>query len=140
MNALIQEIQKIKSTTKELREFGFVVGGVILALSGISYWRHGAVLWGWPAAGAVLVVLGAVFPAVLKPLQKVWMGLALVMGAVMSRVIISLIFFVIVTPLALVLKAQGKKLLGRGADPGVASYWNLRGPESANPKRCEKQF
>ncbi len=140
MDALIQEIKKIKSTTKELREFGFVVGGVIVVVSGISYWRHGAVLWGWPAAGATLVVLGAVFPAVLRPLQKVWMALALVMGAVMSRVIISLIFFVVVTPLALIMRAQGKQFLGRGIDPSAASYWNLRGPEAADPKRCEKQY
>jgi hypothetical protein len=140
MNALIQEIRKIKSTTKELREFGFVVGGVILVVSGISYWRHGAVIWAWPISGAVLVVLGAVFPPVLKPLQKIWMALALVMGAVMSRVIIALIFFLVVTPLALVLKLQGKRLLGRGAEPDAASYWNLRGPESADLKRCERQY
>lgn len=138
---LIEEIKKIKSTPKELREFGFVVGGMLLLIACVSAWRHE---WVWNlwlvVPGALLAATGAVFPPVLLPLQKAWMALALVMGAVMSRVIISTIFFVIVTPLALILRAQGKRFLGKGADPSASSYWNLRGPESADPKRCERQY
>lgn len=138
---LLEEIKKIKSTPKELREFGFVVGGALLVISAISAWRHGWV-WNWPlvGAGAALVVLGTIFPSILRPLQKVWMALALAMGWVMSRVILTLLFYVIVTPLALVLRAQGKHFLGRGADPQAASYWNLRGPERSDAKRCERQY
>ncbi len=138
---LIKEIKNIKSTPKELREFGFVVGGMLLLIACLSAWKHG---WVWNywliGPGAVLTAVGAVFPAVLLPLQKVWMGLALVMGAVMSRVILSLLFFVILTPLALILRAQGKRFLGRGAEASADTYWNLRGPESADPKRCERQY
>lgn len=137
---LLDEIKKIKSTTKELREFGFVVGGALLVITGISYWRHGT--WHWPlaAAGAVLALLGLVWPRILMPLQKVWMTLALAMGWVMSRVILSLLFFVIVTPIALILRAQGKRFLERGATASMESYWNLRKPQAGDSKRCERQY
>lgn len=140
MKAVLDEIHKIKSTTKELREFGFVVGGVLLVIAAIRAWHHGVWLWPLVAVGVALIALGLVWPQVLKPLQKIWMGIAVVLGAVMSRVILTLLFFLIVTPLGLFLKMRGKKLLQRGSTAGVASYWNVRGPESADPKRCERQF
>lgn len=138
---LLKEIRNIKSTTKELREFGFVVGGMLLLIAAVSAWRHG---WAWNpwllGIGGALAATGAIVPAVLTPLQKAWMTLALVMGAVMSRVILSALFFLLLTPLALVLRARGKRFLEKKPDPAAATYWNVRGAESANPKRCEQQY
>jgi Na+-transporting NADH:ubiquinone oxidoreductase subunit NqrB len=138
---LLSEIQKIKSTDKELREFGFVVGGVLIVYAALLAWRHG--VWNfWIAGiGAALVVLGLVFPPVLKPLQKIWMAAALAMGWVMSRVILMGIFFVILTPLALILRVQGKKFLQKRTSALIEkSYWNLRGAETNDPQRCERQY
>lgn len=139
---LMKEIQSIKSTPKELREFGFVVGGALIVFSGLAAWRHGleAVHWGWPAAGVLLALTGVVRPSVLRPLQRVWMAMALVMGWVMSRVILTLLFCLIVTPIALILRVRGKQFLGPGIDPKTRSYWNLRTPDAADPKRCERQY
>ena len=137
---LIAEIKKIKSTRKELREFGFVVGGAAIVFALIAFWRKG--VWHWPlaACGGALIFLGLVLPQVLRPLQRVWMAAALVMGWVMSRVILAVLFFLILTPIALWLRSRGKRFLGRGPDPSARSYWNLRTPESADPKRCERQY
>lgn len=138
---LLKEIKNIKSTVKELREFGYVVGGVLLGVSLISAWKHG---WSWNpyliVPGAALVALGLLWPSVLKPLQKVWMGIALVMGWVMSRVILTLMFLLIVTPLALFLRARGKRFLERRPDPAASTYWKARGTDSFDPRRCERQY
>lgn len=137
---LLKEIKNIKSTTKELREFGYVVGGAILVFSGIRAWRHGDVAWIWPSVGVGLILIGLLFPAVLKPLQKIWMGLALMMGWVMSRVILTLIFILLVTPIGLILKVQGKQFMDKGADAQTNSFWKIRAQGSDDPRRCERQF
>lgn len=137
---LLKEIKNIKSTAKELREFGYVVGGAILVFCGIHAWRHGDVAWIWPSIGAGLIIVGVLFPAVLKPFQKIWMGIALMMGWVMSRVILTLMFLLIVTPIALILRAQGKRFMDKGADVKTNSFWALRAQGSDDPKRCERQY
>lgn len=54
-----------------------------------------------------LLLLGMVWARAYKPLAMLWLGLSLVLGAVMSRLILCLIFFIVVTPLALVMRLFG---------------------------------
>lgn len=61
----------------------------------------------WVVAALVLLVINMTVPMVFKPLGFVWFGLSNVLGAVVSRLILSLIFFIVVTPLALVRRAMG---------------------------------
>jgi hypothetical protein len=120
---LIKEILKIKSGKKELREFGWLVGGVACAIGGLMLW-HQKPLYPWfLGVGAALVALGTLAPFVLKPFQKVWMGFALVMGFIMSRVILFIVFFLVVTPIALVLKLTGKRFLDMSFKDNVGTYW-----------------
>lgn len=136
---LIKEILKIKSGKKELREFGHLVGGVALAVGGLMLW-HKKPLYPWfLGIGAALVILGTITPFLLKPLQKVWMGFALVMGFVMSRVILFVVFCLVVTPIALVLKLTGKKFLDMSFRDNVETYWKAH-RTITGPQDYENQF
>ena len=121
--SILDEIKKIKSTRKELREFGIVMGCFFGILGGLLFWRHRPFLW---AAGlsAAFFVFGFLIPAALKPLQKAWMTIAVMMGFVMSRVILSILFFLVLSPLGILSRLSGKKHLDltfRKPDP---TYWN----------------
>ena len=137
MMSLWKEILEIPSTKKQLREFGLTVGAVFGLIGAFLFWKGREHAVYFLAAAAFLMLSGLVFPAALKPLQKLWMTLALLMGWVMSRVILAVLFFLVVTPIALVLRVSGKDLLDTRGESRV-SYWRKRMPR---PKEdYEKQF
>ena len=136
--SLWREINKIKSSPKELREFGTTMG----IFSGLLY----CFLW-WKKSGASVYLLeisgfflifAFVLPAALKPLQKIWMSLALAIGAGMSRVILVALFYLVFTPIGFFLRITGKDLLRLKASPNENSYWKDHTKRSKTD--YEKQF
>jgi hypothetical protein len=66
---------------------------------------------GWFAAAAALLVLNMTVPALFKPAARVWLGLAHVLGSVMSRVLLTVVFCLVVTPMGLARRAMGRDSL-----------------------------
>ena len=130
-----------KATTRDLRKFGLTVGGVFAALGLLFLLRHKP-WWPWFVwPGVPLVVLGAVLPRSLKWIYVAWMTLAMLMGAVVSTILLVLLFFLVVTPMGLVARLAGKDFLSRKLEPGAASYW--LGRDVSKPKakhEHEQQF
>ena len=137
---VIGEIKKIDSSIKKLREFGWVVGGVFAALGVILLWRGRAHYPYFLYPGVVLVIVGAVAPGILKPLQKVWMSLAVLMGWVMTRVLLSVLFYLTLTPISLFLKITGKDLLNLRFPSNDPSYWKVCPKHTRTPSDYEKQY
>ena len=138
MTPLLKEIKEIRSTRKELREFGVTMG----IFSGVLY----CFLW-WKKGGGSVYLLGIsgffllfafVLPSALKPLQKIWMSLALAIGAVMSRVILVALFYLVFTPIGFFLRITGKDLLQLKASSNESSYWKNHTKRSKTD--YEKQF
>lgn len=134
------ELKSIKSDRKDLRNFGLVVGGVFLSIGLYLWLRHKPAGPYFTAIGAPLLVLGLVFPTVLKPVQKVWMGLAVIMGFVMTRVILSGVFFLVIMPLGFCLRLAGKRMLDLRFDKSRGSYWITKQKAVFSKERYEKQF
>mgnify|MGYP003330419467 CR=1 FL=1 len=70
--------------------------------------------------------LGLIIPIILKPIYIVWMVFAVVLGWFMTRVILSLLFYVIITPIGLIMRAFGKDFLDIKKQALKGSYWNQR--------------
>jgi hypothetical protein len=68
------------------------------------------------------------------------MGLAVIMGHMMSRIILSLMFFLIFTPVGLFLRVFRKDILKEKIDVNADSYWIKRENKPYNPKRAEQQY
>jgi hypothetical protein len=137
---IVSEIKKIQSTRKELREFAFVVGGVLAAIGALLLWKGRPAFTYFLIPGALLILFGFLNPFALKPLQKVWMALALVMGAFMSRLILGLLFFLGITPIHFIARLFGKRFLDLSFRQPVDSYW-IHYPETKTEKgQYEKQF
>ena len=123
------------------REFGLIVGGIFLLLSGWWIYRgkfHSVSQVTLPL-GAVLVLLGLVFPRALVYPNKAWMALAEVLSFVSTRVILAFVYFVIVTPIGFVKRLFGWDPLNRRA-PKSESYWRPYSDRQRNPRHYEKMF
>ncbi|MBF0249354.1 MAG: hypothetical protein HQL35_01860 [Alphaproteobacteria bacterium] len=123
------------------RSFGIVFAVVFGLVGG---WQHynGNVDWGVPVlgvGGAFLLVALAV-PALLRPLNVLWFKLGLLLHKVVSPLVLGLLFFVTVTPIALLMKVFGKDPLSLRLDPQADSYWIRRDPPGPAPKSMSKQF
>ncbi len=112
-----------EKTPEQLKEFGQVMTVAYLVICFICYWKMSA-------AAVVFIVLALVFysfailvPRVLRVPEKYWMIMAEKMSVVMTFIITSLIFFVLVTPMSLIFRLIGKKLIDTAYDEKAESYW-----------------
>ena len=127
-------------TRPALRRFGLTVGGVFLALGCLSWWRAHEVaprvLWG---LGAPLVTLGLIAPGLLRPVERAWMAMAEVLGRINARIILTTLYFLVVTPIGWLRRRQGDPLNRRMRD-GTASNWILRERKPFDAARYRNQF
>ena len=137
---MLDDIKKIKSTKKDLRNFGLTVGAVLLVLGGLFLWFQKGSYPYLLSAGLVLILAGLACPGVLLPLQKAWMTLAVMIGWLMTRVILILLFYLALTPINLISKLFGKHFLDLEIDRSKKSYWIDREAKERIPSDYEKQF
>ena len=137
---LKEEFQYISSTNRDVRNFGLLVGGVLAAIGGWMLYKDSSLSSYFLGAGGLLVVLGLVAPAVLRPLQRVWMKMAVVMGFIMTRVILGFLFFLVFVPIGLLGRMFGKQFLEVKIDRSAQTHWNYRPKEPLDKSRIEAQF
>lgn len=147
---LLQEIKAIPSGRKELRNFGIVFAAVGAIIGGCLMWNHWdkeGTIAGYTkpyyffGGGGVFLLLGLLLPVVLLPLQKVWMMLAALLGWVMTRLILSVMFFIAFTGMRCLGTIFGHRFLELKADPSATSYWISRKTQPPRTvQNYERQF
>lgn len=139
--SLVSEIKNIKAAVKELRRFGLVVGAVFIALGFLFLFLGRGSYIVFLVIGTLLVFFGALAPTVLFWPYRLWMGLAIVMSWIMSRLILTILFYIIIVPIGFLARAAGKDFLNlKRSKVHFYSYWHKRGGETMPPERYEKQF
>lgn len=137
---LKEEFKNIKEQKKDLRQFGLTVGGALLIIGAVLYYFEKSSALYFMLIGALLVLIAVIYPNILKPLNKVWMGLAIVLGFVMSRVILTVLFYLVLTPIGLLAKMFGKKFMDLKYDESAETYWEKRTIKEKNHLDYERQF
>ena len=137
---IITEIKNIKSGKRELRQFGLTVGIVFGLLAILFWWRGREHALYFFIASATLLFFGSLAPAVLKPIQKVWMSFAVVMGWFVTRLILLILFYIVVTPLGILAKVLGKAGLDSHCKTNTDTYWIAKEYVQGDNKRYENQF
>ena len=136
---MIEEFTSIKSTRKDLKNFGFTIGFILLILSGFLFYKEKNLFVYFFCIGSMSIGLGGITPVVLKPIYKIWMIFAVIIGWIMTRVILSVLFFSIITTIGIFTRLIGKDFLSLKSR-NQKSYWNSRDREYELNQDYEKQF
>lgn len=137
---MLDEIKKIKSDRKNLREFGLTIGIILAILGCVALWRGKPSAWYLLPVGLSFMVFGLLLPEVLKPLQKLWMAFALILGFFMSHIILVVLFYAVITPIGLMVKMFGKDILDQRIDKDAVSYWVKRSAAKKTRESYENQY
>ena len=134
---ILEELKKIKTEKRNLRQFVVLCFLVLVGL-GVGKIYHGhADGYFFGGLGLALGVVGWIWPFLFKIFYLVWMGFAIVLGNIVSRVVLILTFYAVITPLGLIFKLFGKTFVKSKA---AATYWVAREDYSSKPERYEQQF
>ena len=137
---MIDEIKNIKTEVIDLRKFGIIVGTVFLIIAGFLFWKEKQSFQLFLTIGIVLSVAGIAIPFILKPIYWVWMVLATILGWFMTRVILSLLFYAVFTPIGLIARSFGKQFLDLKWNKTDNTYWNHHSDSIFEKENYEKQF
>ena len=113
-----------KLTIKELREFGLLIGGIIAVLFGLILplvRGHSLPIIPWVIA-IIFVGLAILLPQSLDPIYRVWMKIGFYVGWLESRIVLSIVFFIILTPMAFIMKLFNRDTMARKFDFQVETY------------------
>ncbi len=114
---------------RELRRFGLLMAAAFATLGGLSLWR------GKPLAPYLLVlaagflIVDFVVPRLLAPVEKAWMRLAMLMSIVMTYLVLSILFFAVITPLGVVMRICGHDSLRLKKMKSSVSFWEPVDPQ-----------
>jgi len=138
-----QQLHALEYSTRTLRSFGLTVGVVFGFIALYVVWRagwdlHGTGRYVLMGLSAGLILPGLLAPRLLKHVYTFWMALAFFMGFVMTRVLLTLIFFGLVTPIGLVMRLFGHDPLRR--KPFSETGWISRDPSRDAPERMKRSF
>ena len=120
------------------RKFGFTVGTAFLVLAGITIWRDKTTAAMVLGTLAGLLLLGALaMPAQLLPVERAWMKMALAISKVTTPIFMGIVWFLVLTPTALIRRMMGKNQIARSAS--APTYWVER-PAGRRRGNLERQF
>lgn len=114
--------QKSKSP-RELKEFGYIMALALLIITAILLWKNNFA-WIAPFSIATVLLVFAIFlPLTLAKPEAIWMKFGLALGFIMTHVLLTVFFFIIITPLSLLLRLCGKKFMMTDLEPEAETYW-----------------
>lgn len=126
------ELTELDISKKSLRKFGIVIGIILIMIAILFLWN--SVSWKVMllTLGGILLLNGIFIPTNLKDIYKIWMGFAFALGWIVSRIILTILFVFILTPLGLLAKLFGKEFLDINFSKKNKSYWIQKKEETAD--------
>lgn len=125
------------------RAFGCTVGSILTVIGAAKMFAAGTM----PlvaclifVAGALLVLFGIFAPSRLSGLNRAWLKVGSALAKVVNPIVLALLFFVAVTPMALVMRMAGKRPLRLSPDRTTATYWIKREPSEGGAASMRRQF
>ncbi|MBF0627589.1 MAG: hypothetical protein HQL91_05135 [Magnetococcales bacterium] len=122
------------------KNFGYFFA-VLLALGGVYVTGKLHSLWGvvWLLAAALLAAVTVLAPHRLAPLNRLWFALGLLLGRIVRPIVLGILFFALITPIALIMRMARRDAL-RLRRSSLPSLWLTRAPESFTPDSFKRPF
>jgi len=112
-------------TSRTLRQFAALWLVFFLALARYQYFTRGHHAAGFVLGGVAVVVgaLGLLKPAAVRWIFVGWMVLAFPIGWLVSQILLIMLFYLVLTPVAMLFRWRGRDLLARKPSVGRSSFW-----------------
>ena len=133
-------MEKLNIDFRNLKKFGITMGIAFLVITLLMLIRHRHSVIPTSIISALFFVVSLTIPGVLKPVYIFWMKLAFVLGWINTRLILIIIFYVLFTPVGLIMRLFRADLLDRKIDRNRDSYWKKREKKVFNPTDYERLF
>ena len=129
---------RTRLTAREGRRFGFTLGGAFLVLALLAWWRgRTGIAGGVGIVAGSLVLAGLVMPTRLGPVERSWMAFAQALSRVTTPIVMALLYFGLLTPIALLRRLFVQDpIVHRATETG---YWKPR-PHGRRSSSLERQF
>ena len=117
-------IKIAEPSTKDLRSFGLIFGGIVAILFGLLLpfiFDYSFSIWPWYVLG-VFAVLAMLSPILLKPVYYIWMFFGLMMSKITTPLLMGLVFFVIIFPFGFIMRLFGYNPLSLKIDSNLETY------------------
>ncbi|PJE64602.1 MAG: hypothetical protein COU90_02060 [Candidatus Ryanbacteria bacterium CG10_big_fil_rev_8_21_14_0_10_43_42] len=129
----------IESSDADVKNFCRVIGIVSAVIGGWLLWHGDEYALLLLGVSFILIVGGIIAPWALRPLQKLWMAGAIILGWIITRIILAILFYGIVTPIGVGARFLGKRFLTGIKREEQTSYWVMR-TEDVTKEKYERQF
>ena len=128
---------------RQLNQFGFVWLGFVAFFGAVAWFKLGnpGLAKGLWIAAVAVPVIGWLFPGVMRVVFLGMSYLAWPIGMVVSHVVLAVVYYLVFTPIGLVMRLVGRDPMTRTLGSETASYWVERQQdESADHRRYFRQF
>jgi hypothetical protein len=122
------------------RSFGFVFAGVFALIGCWPVVRLLPPRWWMLGIAVAFALVALVWPQILHPFSRAWLALGRLLHRVVSPLLMGVIFFVVVTPIAWVMRLRGKDVLSLARRTDLLSYWITREPQAPASETMKRQF
>ncbi len=137
---LKEEIKHIDNSENAVKKTAVTVGIVLLIITFILWWSGKTSFIYFGMVGGLFIIISYIAVPLLRPFHKLWMTLALVLGWFMSRIILIILFYFVITPTGFIAKLFRKRFLELKIDKNAKSYWEKRENIIKQPIDYERQF
>lgn len=137
---LKEEIKHIDKSDKAVKNTSVTVGIVLLIITFVLWYFNKSTYIYFGTIGGIFIILSYIAVPLLRPFHKLWMSLALILGWFMSRVILIILFYLVITPIGIIAKLFSKRFLELKIDKSAKSYWEKRENIIKQPVDYERQF
>jgi hypothetical protein len=124
------------------RKFGFTMAGAFTVFALIFlYKQRMTVVMVLGSLAAFFLFFALVAPKLLEPVEKVWMAFARVLGAINTRIIMGILYFLFFVPLSLLFKVIGRdEMRRRRWSSGAETNWDDYRPRQRDARHYENMF
>jgi hypothetical protein len=122
------------------RSFGLLIGGVLLLVARLHYWKERPDFFVWLIVGVVFIAVSFLMPRTLAPLRRLWLKLGHLLSIVVSPIILAAMYVLAIVVTGVLIRLFGKDLLSLKRKPAANSYWIKRNPPGPELQSLADQF
>jgi hypothetical protein len=131
---------RIEASGRNLRDFGLLFGLIGGGVGAYFVWRGSIAGPYLLVSGGIFLLLGLFFRRALKPIYVAWMSFASLLGWINTRLLLGLFYYLVLTPIGLILRLSGKDLLQKRMNRAAESYWTEPEKHPPGPGQYRRLF